>query len=726
MITLRNSLSAVWARRVAASAAVVVTAVGLVAAGGGVAQATTSTMQVQWDLAGLGYMAFSGVDGTYGSQTTAAVRAFQGDQCLPVDGSAGSQTDAALSQVVGQVQDVAGTTSDGAYGAGTKSAVASWQSAYGLAADGAAGRSTMAAMLITRNHQCSGPSAGAPSPSSSSTSQLQWNLAGLGYLSWSSIDGVAGPQTSGATQAFQSDQCLAVDGVAGAQTNGALASVIQRVQRAAGATADGAYGPATRSAVASWQSSHGLSADGQAGPSTMSGMGVTRAPHCAAPPSGTPSPGKSATVQLQWDLAGLGYLPWLGIDGLTGPHTAGSTEAFQSDQCLGVDGIAGSQTNAALVSVVQQVQRTAGTTADGGFGPTTRTAVASWQSSHGLTADGQAGAATMKAMGITRVHPCTSPPPSGTPAPGDVGAAIASVAAGQMNDPSRNHEQGGSNCNFYTTALGLSGTGAPCSNGWKSEEWCADFATWVWNKAGVAVGGLNPAAASFYQYGRAHGTWHGGAPRVGDAVVFNLTSSGGSASHVGLVTAVSGSSFTMISGNAYDSANGQDDAVKQSTLPNSGGGISGFTDPVTTQPTSNNKTAFDYFVSRGLSTTQAAAIIGNFDQESGMDPNSRQYPSGPGRGIAQWSTGGRWDTDANDNAVWYAGTQAQSVWSLNVQTAFTWYELTTFSVYGLAPLRSASSVYNAVVTFQGDFEGCGSCVTDNRVRYANQALAYYG
>src|ERR1700677_516699 len=63
----------------------------------------------------------------------------------------------------------------------------------------------------------------------------------------------------------------------------------------------------------------------------------------------------------------------------------------------------------------------------------------------------------------------------------------------------------------------------------------------------------------------------------------------------------------------------------------------------------NNKTAFDYFVSKGLTDDQAAGIVGNLDQESGMDPSIAQYGGGPGRGIAQWSAGGRWDTNPNDN-----------------------------------------------------------------------------
>jgi len=65
----------------------------------------------------------------------------------------------------------------------------------------------------------------------------------------------------------------------------------------------------------------------------------------------------------------------------------------------------------------------------------------------------------------------------------------------------------------------------------------------------------------------------------------------------------------------------------------------------------NEKTAFDYFVNRGMTKIRAAGIIGNLDQESGMDPTIQQYGGGPGRGIAQWSTGGRWDTYASDNVV---------------------------------------------------------------------------
>jgi hypothetical protein len=140
---------------------------------------------------------------------------------------------------------------------------------------------------------------------------------------------------------------------------------------------------------------------------------------------------------------------------------------------------------------------------------------------------------------------------------------------------------------------------------------------------------------------------------------------------------------------------------------------------------SNDHAVFDYFVAKGLKNFQAAGIVGNLDQESGASPTAVQS-GGPGRGIAQWSVGGRWDTDGGDNAVAYASQHGQSVWSLNLQLDFIWYELTTFSGYGLAQLRATTNVTDATVVFQTRFEGCGTCVQSQRIAYAQAVLAAYG
>jgi tail lysozyme/Ig-like domain-containing protein len=139
----------------------------------------------------------------------------------------------------------------------------------------------------------------------------------------------------------------------------------------------------------------------------------------------------------------------------------------------------------------------------------------------------------------------------------------------------------------------------------------------------------------------------------------------------------------------------------------------------------NDETAFDFFVSKGLTGFQAAGIVGNLDQESNDDPTAVQS-GGPGRGIAQWSVGGRWDTDTNDNVLWYASKEGESSTSLQLQLEFIWYELTTFSGYGLASLKASTNVTDATIAFETDFEGCGECDQSNRISYAEAALAAYG
>ena len=79
-----------------------------------------------------------------------------------------------------------------------------------------------------------------------------------------------------------------------------------------------------------------------------------------------------------------------------------------------------------------------------------------------------------------------------------------------------------------------------------SEEWCADFAAWVWDQAGAVVayrfapGDLNSASYSFYSWGVAHGTWHaaggGYVPQPGDVAVYGLDVQTATAVHVAVVT----------------------------------------------------------------------------------------------------------------------------------------------------------------------------------------------
>jgi hypothetical protein len=135
---------------------------------------------------------------------------------------------------------------------------------------------------------------------------------------------------------------------------------------------------------------------------------------------------------------------------------------------------------------------------------------------------------------------------------------------------------------------------------------------------------------------------------------------------------------------------------------------------------SNTHTAFNYFVAKGLTKRQSAGIVGNLMQESSVNPTAVEYGGGPGRGIAQWSVGGRWDRSYHDNVAWYASRHGISRWSLRTQLAFTWYELADVGGYGLHALRSTTTIAGATVVFENDFEKCVTCDQARRITYAHE------
>jgi hypothetical protein len=119
--------------------------------------------------------------------------------------------------------------------------------------------------------------------------------------------------------------------------------------------------------------------------------------------------------------------------------------------------------------------------------------------------------------------------------------AIAESQVGYQTDPP------GTYCNKFS-ACWVSGTN-DCGTGSLDEQWCADFAAWVWQKAGAPVvyqyinGDLNSSSASFYEWGEARGTWHatgtGYAPQPGDVAIYGLDAGTLVAQHVAIVIGAS-------------------------------------------------------------------------------------------------------------------------------------------------------------------------------------------
>jgi hypothetical protein len=126
-------------------------------------------------------------------------------------------------------------------------------------------------------------------------------------------------------------------------------------------------------------------------------------------------------------------------------------------------------------------------------------------------------------------------------------------------------------------------------------------------------------------------------------------------------------------------------------------------------------TAFDFLVGKGLIDFQAAAVIGNLQQESKLDPQALSSSEGA-HGIAQWR-GERWQ-----NMLDFATASGRSPWSLDTQLEFLWHELETIPSLGLDALRTSTTLEEATIAFQDKFERCGICDTSNRISYANGAL----
>jgi hypothetical protein len=145
-------------------------------------------------------------------------------------------------------------------------------------------------------------------------------------------------------------------------------------------------------------------------------------------------------------------------------------------------------------------------------------------------------------------------------------ARIVSIAQGQLGyttDPSNTY------CNKFSSYwnAGVDDCGG---NGNLDEEWCADFAAWVWKEAGAVVayqlasGYLNGDSASFYVWGTDHGTWHpagsGYVPQPGDVAVYGLDTSAVTAVHVAVVVGTTGDN------DAPDVVNGDGDRTGYSVV----------------------------------------------------------------------------------------------------------------------------------------------------------------
>jgi len=157
---------------------------------------------------------------------------------------------------------------------------------------------------------------------------------------------------------------------------------------------------------------------------------------------------------------------------------------------------------------------------------------------------------------------------------------------------------------------------------------------------------------------------------------------------------------------------------------NSGGAdISGISD--------NAQAAWTYFTSANYSPHATAGIMGNLQQESGLDPTIKQHGGGPGRGIAQWTVGeGRFkglEAHAQSKGKDWTDLQSQLEW---VDMELNGKDPSTVSILnkrygGISGFKAANDVKWAVEAFEKSYERAGKPNYTNRYKFAEQFFSKF-
>ena len=264
-------------------------------------------------------------------------------------------------------------------------------------------------------------------------------------------DGVVGSRTITALEGGRSSDAIAtkVDiadtTVAVSETTTRASSTVMNLQKLLAdrgfynGAVDGIMGSQTRNAIIAAQKAYNLTADGVAGSQTLAALESDGVKAATTTISSTTTSTKSAEVSNLQDLLSKRGFYNGAVDGIMGPQTRTAIVAAQKNYGLVPDGIAGSQTMAALdsgaspvsiaaktpeiptanatvkssdkdVAALQQLLARRGFyngAIDGVKGAQTNAAIAAAQRNYGLTADGIAGSQTMTAL-QTDSRPSTS------------------------------------------------------------------------------------------------------------------------------------------------------------------------------------------------------------------------------------------------------------------------------------------------------------------------------
>lgn len=150
-----------------------------------------------------------------------------------------------------------------------------------------------------------------------------------------------------------------------------------------------------------------------------------------------------------------------------------------------------------------------------------------------------------------------------------------------------------------------------------------------------------------------------------------------------------------------------------------GTGGSGIGDGTIVNGEDNEKTIFFTLLANGFSKIEAAAILGNFQQESGFNPKAvEKGGTGAGRGLAQWGVNGRWKIlvdGTQGSGEFYKANQkvkGKDPWALDTQLLFLFHELTHGYKKAFEHFKAAKTLLEKASVFGVEYEQFG----DNGLR----------
>lgn len=132
----------------------------------------------------------------------------------------------------------------------------------------------------------------------------------------------------------------------------------------------------------------------------------------------------------------------------------------------------------------------------------------------------------------------------------------------------------------------------------------------------------------------------------------------------------------------------------------------------------NRMIAMEYFINVcQLEDFQAAGIVGNFMQESGMDPFSPPYEDDHGFGLARWTS-----HDRQRALTAYASKLGKGITDLETQLKFCWREFNGTERHALIRLLNTKDIAEAALCVSDYYERPGIPMNEKRITYAKQAL----